>query len=316
MPGWNPARAGRRLGRYHNRPWLLPARDISAPTARSAARLPASRCCWPSRPRRRLSRRRGRGRSVRPPSWVKPQPLPAERHARCRSAAESGRLYLLVDHQVRAGATTTDYRRYAWTALSTAGVQNASEIQLHFDPTFERLVIHHVRLLRDGRDVFSFRPVRRPRHPAGTQPRRTDLQRRADGGRLPPRPAPGRHARLRLLASKARTRSSAAATTTSCRSPTTRRCGSCGTSSRCPTGTRLYVAPRHTTRRPARRDVGRVADLHVVGDATSRLGRRRGRARVVRPRPARGDRHVRLVGARWPTGPARSSSGSCSRRPS
>jgi hypothetical protein len=92
-----------------------------------------------------------------PASWVKPQALPAG-DSPLRSAARSGRLYLLVDHQVRAGAATTDYRRYAWTALSTAGVQNASEIQLHFDPTFERLVIHHVRLLRDGRDVFSFRP--------------------------------------------------------------------------------------------------------------------------------------------------------------
>jgi hypothetical protein len=89
---------------------------------------------------------------------VTPQGLPSS-DSPLRSAAQSGRLYLLVDHQVRAGSTTTDYRRYAWTALSTAGVQNASEIQLHFDPTFERLVIHHVRLLRDGHDVFSFRPA-------------------------------------------------------------------------------------------------------------------------------------------------------------
>jgi transglutaminase-like putative cysteine protease len=96
--------------------------------------------------------------TVGPPAeWVKPQSLPTG-DTPLRSAADSGRLYLLVDHQVRAGAATTDYRRYAWTALSTAGVQNASEVQMHFDPSFERLVIHHVRLLRDGRDVFSFRP--------------------------------------------------------------------------------------------------------------------------------------------------------------
>jgi hypothetical protein len=96
--------------------------------------------------------------TVAPPApWVTPQPLP-EGDTPLRSAADSGRLYQLVDHQVRAGATTTDYHRYAWTALSTAGVQNASEIQMRFDPSFERLVIHHVRLLRSGRDVFSFRP--------------------------------------------------------------------------------------------------------------------------------------------------------------
>jgi hypothetical protein len=73
--------------------------------------------------------------------------------------ADSGRLYQLVDHQVRfgAGSATTEYSRFAWTALSTAGVQNASEIQIRFDPAYQRLVIHHVRLLRDGRDVFAFR---------------------------------------------------------------------------------------------------------------------------------------------------------------
>jgi hypothetical protein len=91
-----------------------------------------------------------------PAAWVKPQSLPTG-DTPLTSAADSGRLYLLVDHQVRAGAATTDYRRYAWTALSTAGVQNASEVQMRFDPSFERLVIHHVRLLRDGRDVFAFR---------------------------------------------------------------------------------------------------------------------------------------------------------------
>jgi transglutaminase-like putative cysteine protease len=96
--------------------------------------------------------------TVSPPArWLLPVEVPSA-DVPLGSAADSGRLYLLVDHQIRAGAATTDYRRYAWTALSTAGVQNASEIQVRFDPTFERLVIHHVRLLRDGRDVFSFRP--------------------------------------------------------------------------------------------------------------------------------------------------------------
>jgi len=91
-----------------------------------------------------------------PPAWVATQPLPGRETP--PPAADGGRLYLLVDHQVRAGRTASEYRRYAWTALSTAGVQNASELQLRFDPSFERLVIHHVRLLRAGRDVFGFRP--------------------------------------------------------------------------------------------------------------------------------------------------------------
>jgi hypothetical protein len=96
--------------------------------------------------------------TVSPPAaWIDALPLPAG-DTPLRTSAAGGRLYQLVDHQVRAGSTVTDYHRYAWTALTTAGVQNASEIQLAFDPSFERLVIHHVRLLRAGRDVFGFRP--------------------------------------------------------------------------------------------------------------------------------------------------------------
>lgn len=91
-----------------------------------------------------------------PPGWVRDCPLPGA--APPAAPADSGRLYLLVDHQVRVGRTTTDYQRFAWTPLSTAGVQNASEIQIPFDPSYERLSIHHVRLLRGGKDVFSFRP--------------------------------------------------------------------------------------------------------------------------------------------------------------
>jgi transglutaminase-like putative cysteine protease len=97
--------------------------------------------------------------TVGPPApWIRELPLPATRSLRATGAA-SGRLYQLVDHQVRFGSVTTDYRRFAWTALSTVGVQNASEIQIRFDPAYQRLIIHHVRLLREGRDVFAFRPA-------------------------------------------------------------------------------------------------------------------------------------------------------------
>ncbi len=130
-----------------------PARSRRVPAALAGVAL-----CLLIAPPSALSQPAGRTWTVAPPpSWVRTQALPAA-DTPLRAAADSGRLYLLVDHQVRVGAPTTDYRRYAWTALSTAGVQNASEIQLRFDPSFERLVIHHVRLLRGGKDVFSFRP--------------------------------------------------------------------------------------------------------------------------------------------------------------
>ena len=92
------------------------------------------------------------------PGWVNEMPLPAPGTVP-DSGVTSGRVYLLRDHQVRIGATTLEYHRRAWTPTSSEGVQNASEIKIVFEPTYQRLVIHYVRLLRDGRDVFSFSPA-------------------------------------------------------------------------------------------------------------------------------------------------------------
>jgi transglutaminase-like putative cysteine protease len=102
--------------------------------------------------------RASRNWTIAPPaSWVDEPPLPARGAA--REDISSGILYLLADHQVRVGAPTINYYRQAWTPVSSAGVQNASEIEIAFDPSYERLVIHHVRLLRNGHDVFSFKPA-------------------------------------------------------------------------------------------------------------------------------------------------------------
>jgi hypothetical protein len=91
-----------------------------------------------------------------PAAWVRELPLP-ERLPTLDAPADLGRRYLIVDHQVRVDTTTVEYHRLAWTPLNTAGVQKAPEIQIHFDPTYERLRIHHVRVIRSGVDVFRFR---------------------------------------------------------------------------------------------------------------------------------------------------------------
>ena len=96
--------------------------------------------------------------SVRPPgAWVRPFEVPA---SASRPAAEStGTRYLLFDRQVRVGAADQeDYVRSVWKVETTAGLQDASEIAISFDPTFERLVIHHATVQRDGRTAWSFSP--------------------------------------------------------------------------------------------------------------------------------------------------------------
>jgi transglutaminase-like putative cysteine protease len=68
----------------------------------------------------------------------------------------TGIRYLLFDRQLRAGADgQEDYLHEAWRVNTTAGLQDASEVEVSFDPTFERLVVHHARVVRNGRTVWS-----------------------------------------------------------------------------------------------------------------------------------------------------------------
>jgi transglutaminase-like putative cysteine protease len=93
-----------------------------------------------------------------PADWVEdlaPPDVP-----RSAEGESDGRRYLLFDQQVRAGGGTQEvYYRTAWRIETTAGLQDASEIEMSYEPSFERLVLHHARVLRGGRPVWSFSPA-------------------------------------------------------------------------------------------------------------------------------------------------------------
>jgi transglutaminase-like putative cysteine protease len=94
---------------------------------------------------------------VAPPApWVEELPLPADGIVPSREVSY-GKYYLIDDSQAQVGATTSRYVRRAWKVLSTAGVQEASEIRMDFDPSYQNLVIHDVRLWREGLNVRSFK---------------------------------------------------------------------------------------------------------------------------------------------------------------
>jgi uncharacterized protein DUF3857/transglutaminase superfamily protein len=61
-----------------------------------------------------------------------------------------GTYALLEDHQVRAGASTSHYYRRVRKVVSPSGVQNASEVAFDFDPSYQRLVLHDIAILRGG----------------------------------------------------------------------------------------------------------------------------------------------------------------------
>jgi len=93
--------------------------------------------------------------TMRPPrAWV--EPLAAPQGPSTPDGESTGIRYLLFDRQIRAGkGEQEDYFHEVWRVETTAGLQDASEIEVSFGPTFERLVIHHARVLRNGRAVWS-----------------------------------------------------------------------------------------------------------------------------------------------------------------
>ena len=68
---------------------------------------------------------------------------------------------ILTDHQVRVASDGhfSEYFRRVRKVVSSNGVQNASELNLDFDPSYQRLVIHEAALVRDGRRIEQLDPA-------------------------------------------------------------------------------------------------------------------------------------------------------------
>jgi len=86
------------------------------------------------------------------PAWVLPQEA-----AQAQSGAPlpgQSVSYLLVDNQVRATAQErTRYFHYASQARNARGVESIANISVDFDPAWQRLQLHAVRVLRGGRAI-------------------------------------------------------------------------------------------------------------------------------------------------------------------
>lgn len=84
------------------------------------------------------------------PAWVKPVEMPSEKSSLTEQARQ-GIYYLLVDTQVRVDATgRQSFRRIAMQALNEKGVESAANLELRFDPSYERLQLHRITVHRAG----------------------------------------------------------------------------------------------------------------------------------------------------------------------
>ncbi len=99
----------------------------------------------------------GQSFNVKPqPSWVQTTEIPATAQA---AGDESGSAYLLIDNQFRVGGASTErYYRRVEKINSSAGLDDVSELQLEFEPSYEQLTIHHIRIIRGDRVIDALKP--------------------------------------------------------------------------------------------------------------------------------------------------------------
>ncbi len=92
----------------------------------------------------------------RVPAWIDIATIDA---GPSRAGAASGIDGLLEDHQIRvSGANVDEYFRRVLKVVTSAGVQNASELNIDFDPAYQRLVLHDVVLIRAGKRIDELEP--------------------------------------------------------------------------------------------------------------------------------------------------------------
>ncbi len=85
------------------------------------------------------------------PAWVRPLgpeappgPPPAE--------ADNGVRYLLLDRQIRVGGEDrASYQHLASQVLNEHGLENAANLEIRFDPSYQKLTLHEINIRRGGR---------------------------------------------------------------------------------------------------------------------------------------------------------------------
>ncbi len=84
------------------------------------------------------------------PNWVLDASVPDTNEKRIRAVSD-GIYHLIDDTQIRIGARGADYfLRTTQKIIDRSGLEDASQIQLTFDPEIDNLVLHRVAVWRDG----------------------------------------------------------------------------------------------------------------------------------------------------------------------
>ncbi len=84
------------------------------------------------------------------PAWVDIAPLPDPNPVPAGEISD-GLYYLRIDEQQRVDGRSVDYFSHtAYAIVNSQGIQNGSQLTIDFDPTYQALTLHFVRILRNG----------------------------------------------------------------------------------------------------------------------------------------------------------------------
>jgi hypothetical protein len=91
------------------------------------------------------------------PSWVKTITLGGEPSELQAQEASDGYVIHLKDYQTHFGEQT-NYYHFIRKIYSEVGVQNGSEIEFTYDPSYQKLIFHEIRIIRDGKSINQLNP--------------------------------------------------------------------------------------------------------------------------------------------------------------
>lgn len=97
---------------------------------------------------------------ARPPAWVETL-KPEYDFDVPRRLGRYGIYDILSDHQIHVGRDggTARYFHYVRKVLTQTGVQTASELTVDFDPSYQRLILHEVSVIRRGQRLNALDPA-------------------------------------------------------------------------------------------------------------------------------------------------------------
>lgn len=97
--------------------------------------------------------------AVRPPqSWIRTIDLEADSGSE-KAPASSGSLFLLDDHQTRVSEKSVErYYHHVQRIDTPAGLSDLSQLKFYFEPSYQQLTIHFIRIQRGNAFIDALRP--------------------------------------------------------------------------------------------------------------------------------------------------------------